>query len=59
VITEQVQRLLGLRARDLEVVGGLTARAGGGADQDDDGDRSDEAALPVMRERACEAREKR
>ena len=54
---EEVERLLGLGARDREVVGGLTAGAGGGAEQDEDDDRGREAALPVMGERAREARE--
>jgi hypothetical protein len=32
--------------------GRLTTGAGGGADQEQDDDRSDKAALPVLRERA-------
>jgi hypothetical protein len=59
VITEEVQRLLGLRARDLEVVSSRLAGAGGGTDEDDDDDRSEEAALPTMRERASETRQER
>ena len=38
---EEVERLLGLGARDREVVGGLAAGAGGGAEQDDDDDRGE------------------
>ena len=57
VRAEEIERLLGLRARDLEVVGRLAARAGGGAEQHDHDDRGGEAALPVMGERAREARE--
>ena len=54
---EEVERLLGLGAGDLEVVGRLAARAGGGAEQDEDDERGDEAALPVLGEGAGEPRE--
>jgi hypothetical protein len=54
---EQVDRLLGLRARDAEVVRGLAARAGRGAEQDHADDRGQQAALPVVGEGAGEPRE--
>ena len=57
VRAEQVQGLLGLGARDLEVVGRLAARTGGGAEQDEHDDRGQQAALPVMGEIARQARE--
>ena len=57
VLLEEVERLLRLRARDVEVVGRLAARAGGCAEQHDDDDRAGEAALPVVGEGAGEPRE--
>ena len=54
---EEVERLLGLRARDGEVVGRLAARAGRRAEQHDDDDGAGEAALPAMGEGAREPRE--
>ena len=59
MIPEQVQRLLGLRSGDREVVGGLSTGAGGGADQDEDDDRAGEAALPVLGESPGDARQER
>jgi hypothetical protein len=58
VLLEEIERLLRLGPRDREVVGGLTAGAGGGAEQDEDDDRCCEAALPVLRKRSGETREK-
>ena len=57
VLLEEVERLLGLRARDVEVVGRLAARAGGDTEQHHDGDRAGQAALPVLREGAGDPRE--
>jgi hypothetical protein len=54
---EQVDRLLGLGPRDREVVGGLAARAGRCAEQDEDEQRAGQAALPVLGEGTREARE--
>ena len=54
---EEVERLLGLGARDVEVVGRLAARAGGGTEQHDDDDRAGQAALPVVGEGAGDPRE--
>ena len=59
MVPEEIQRLLGLRAGDREVVGGLSTGAGGGADQDEDDDRAGEAALPVLGESPGDARQER
>jgi hypothetical protein len=54
---EEVEGLLRLGARHLEVVGHGAAGAGGGAEQDEDGEGRGKAALPMMgnaARKACE-----
>ena len=57
VLLEEVERLLGLRARDVEVVRRLATCAGGDAEQHDDGDGAGEPALPMVGQGAGEPRE--
>ena len=57
VCTEEVERLLGLRPRDLEVVRRLATGAGGRAEQHEHDEGRCEASQPVVGERARYARE--